>query len=74
LYYTFYKSVGHDDQDCRAYNLLHESSRDIIIFRAKYNKKEILHSTTLQGEENSLLMVDTEDKDEEEVWDEAEDK
>jgi hypothetical protein len=40
----------------------------------KYNKKEILYSTTLQGEETSLLMVDTEDEDEEEVWVEAEDK
>jgi hypothetical protein len=38
----------------------------------KYIKKEILHSTSLQGEENSLLAVDTED--EEEVWAEAEDK
>jgi hypothetical protein len=29
LYCTFYKSVGHDDRDCRAYNLMHERSRDI---------------------------------------------
>jgi hypothetical protein len=43
-------------------------------FRVKYNKKEILCSTTLQGEEASLLVVDIEDEDEEEVWAEAEDK
>jgi hypothetical protein len=28
LYYTFCKSVGHDEKDCRAYDLLHERSRD----------------------------------------------
>jgi hypothetical protein len=43
-------------------------------FKVKYNKKEILRSTTLQGEETSLLVVDTKDKDEEEEWAEAEDK
>jgi hypothetical protein len=29
LYCTFYKLVGHDDRDCRAYDLMHERSRDI---------------------------------------------
>jgi hypothetical protein len=29
LYCTFYKSVGHDDRYCRAYELMHESSIDI---------------------------------------------
>jgi hypothetical protein len=29
LYYTFYKSIGHDDRDFRAYDLMHERSRDI---------------------------------------------
>jgi hypothetical protein len=29
LYCMFYKLVGHDDRDCRAYELMHESSRDI---------------------------------------------
>jgi hypothetical protein len=43
-------------------------------FKVKYNKKETLCSTTLQGEETSLLVVDTEEEDEEEVWAEAEDK
>jgi hypothetical protein len=43
-------------------------------FKAKYNKKETLHSTTLWGEETSILTVDTEDEDEEELWVEAEDK
>jgi hypothetical protein len=43
-------------------------------FKAKYNKKEILHSTNLEGEETSLLMVDTKDEEEEEVLAEAEDK
>jgi hypothetical protein len=43
-------------------------------FKVKYNKRETLHSTTLQGEEISLLVVATEDEDEEEVWVEAEEK
>ena len=43
-------------------------------FKVKYNKKETLRSTTLQGEEISIFVVDTEDEDEEEVWVEAEDK
>jgi hypothetical protein len=29
LYFTFCKSVGHDDRDCRDYDLMHEISRDI---------------------------------------------
>jgi hypothetical protein len=29
LYFTFYKLVGHDYRDCRAYDLMHERSRDI---------------------------------------------
>jgi hypothetical protein len=41
-------------------------------FKAKYNKRETLHSTTLQGEKISLLAVATEE--EEEVWAKAEDK
>jgi hypothetical protein len=43
-------------------------------FKVKYNKRETLLSTTLRGEEISLLAVATEDEDEEEIWAEAEDK
>ena len=42
--------------------------------KAKQNKKETLCSTSLQEEGNSILSVDSEDEDEEEVWAEAEDK
>jgi hypothetical protein len=28
IYCTFYKYVGHDENNCRAYDLMHESSRD----------------------------------------------
>jgi hypothetical protein len=28
LYYTFCKSMGHDEKNCRAYYLMHERSRD----------------------------------------------
>jgi hypothetical protein len=40
----------------------------------KYSKKEIPCSTSLKGEENSILMVDTEGQDEEEVWAKAKEK
>jgi hypothetical protein len=43
-------------------------------FKAKYNKKETLRSITLLGEENSILVVDSEDEDEEEVWVKAKDR
>jgi hypothetical protein len=43
-------------------------------FKVKYNKKETLCNTTLQGDETSTLTVDTEDEDEEGVWAEAKDK
>jgi hypothetical protein len=39
-----------------------------IKFKAKYNKKETLHSIILQEEETSTLVVDLEEEDEEEVW------
>jgi hypothetical protein len=39
-----------------------------IGFKAKYSRKEILHSLTLQGEETSNLMVDLEEEEEEEAW------
>jgi hypothetical protein len=42
-------------------------------FKVKYNKKETLRSITPLGEENSILAVDSEEKDEEEVWVEAKD-
>jgi hypothetical protein len=28
IYYTFCKYVGHDEKDCRAYEILHERLRD----------------------------------------------
>jgi len=43
-------------------------------FKAKCNKKEILRSTTLLGEETSTLVVDSEEEEEEEVWVEVEER
>jgi hypothetical protein len=43
-------------------------------FKVKYIKKKTLHSTTTLGEETSILTVDSEDGDEEEVWVEVEDR
>jgi hypothetical protein len=43
-------------------------------FKLKYRKKETLRSITPLGEETSILMVDSKEEDEEEVWVEAEDR
>jgi hypothetical protein len=44
-----------------------------IVSKVKYSEKEMLRSTTLLGEETSILTVDSEEEDEEEEWVEAED-
>jgi hypothetical protein len=43
-------------------------------YEVKYTKKEIMHNTTLKGEEISLLAVAIEDEDEEEVWTKVKEK
>jgi hypothetical protein len=43
-------------------------------FKANYNKKETLRNITPLGEETSILTVDSEDEEEEEVWFEAKDR
>jgi CTP:molybdopterin cytidylyltransferase MocA len=43
-------------------------------FKPKYNKKETLRSITLLGEATSILVVDSEEEDEEEEWVEAMDR
>ena len=35
----FCKSVGHDYRDCRAYNLMHEMSRDIFKIQGKLQQE-----------------------------------
>jgi hypothetical protein len=39
LYCTFYKSIGHDDRDCRAYDLMHERSRDIYKIQGEVHQE-----------------------------------
>jgi hypothetical protein len=39
LYCRFCKSVGHDDMDCRAYNLMHERSRDIYKIQGEVHQE-----------------------------------
>jgi hypothetical protein len=41
LYYTFCKSVGHDEKECRAYDLLHERSRDNYKIQGKVQQEGI---------------------------------
>jgi hypothetical protein len=45
-----------------------------IRFKAKYKKKEKLHSITLLGEETSILVVDSKEENDEEEWVEAKDR
>jgi hypothetical protein len=39
LYHTFCKSMGHDYWDCRAYELMHERSRDIYKIQGKVQQE-----------------------------------
>jgi hypothetical protein len=39
LYCTFCKSVGHDDRDCRAYDLMYERSRHIYKIQGEVQKE-----------------------------------
>jgi hypothetical protein len=39
LYCTFCKSVGHDDRDFTAYDLMHERSRDIYKIQGEVEKE-----------------------------------
>jgi hypothetical protein len=43
-------------------------------FKVKYNKKETLHSITPLRKETSILMVDSEEEEEDEVWFEVKNK
>jgi hypothetical protein len=43
-------------------------------FKVKHNKKETLRSITPLGGENSILVVDSKEEDEEEEWVKAEDR
>jgi hypothetical protein len=40
LYYMFCKSIGHYDRDCRAYDLMHERSRDIYKIQGEVKQEE----------------------------------
>jgi hypothetical protein len=39
LYYTFCKYVGHDEKDCRAYDLMHERLRDTYIIQGEVQEE-----------------------------------
>ena len=74
LYYTFCKFVGHDDRVLGLMISCTKGQETYTKFKAKYNKKETLRSTTPLGEETSILVVDSEDEEEEEVWVQVKDR
>jgi hypothetical protein len=51
LYYTLCKSVGHDEKDCRAYDLFHERSRDIYKIQGEVQQEGNTTQYTPQEEE-----------------------
>jgi hypothetical protein len=67
LYCTFCKSVGHDEKDCRPYDLMHERSRDTYIIQGEVQQEGTMRNSTPQEEETSTLLEDSE-----EVWIEVE--
>jgi hypothetical protein len=68
LYFTFFKSVGNDDRDCRSYDLMHKRSRDIYKIQGELQKEGNTTQYNSPGRGNFNLVVDSEDEDEEEVW------
>jgi hypothetical protein len=40
MYCTFCKSVGHDDRDCREYDLMHERSIDVYKLQGEVQHEE----------------------------------
>jgi hypothetical protein len=39
LYFTFCKSIGNDDIDCRAFDLMHKISRDIYKIQGEVHQE-----------------------------------
>jgi hypothetical protein len=60
--------VGHDEKDCRATISCMKDQETHIEFKVKYNRKEPLCNLTLQKEETSIVVVDSEEEDEQEAW------
>jgi hypothetical protein len=70
LYCTFCKFVGHDEKDCRAYDLLHERSRDTYRIQGDMQKERNASQFNSPEDEISTLAVDSEE--EKEAWVEVE--
>jgi hypothetical protein len=52
MYCMFYKSLGNDDSDCRAYDLMHERSRDIYIIQCEVQQECNATQYNSPGREN----------------------
>jgi hypothetical protein len=61
LYYTFCKSVGHDEKYCRANDLLHERSRDTYRIQGEVQQEGNTTQFNSQEEEDSTLMKNLEE-------------
>jgi hypothetical protein len=75
LYFTFYKSVGHADQYCRAYDLMHERLRDIYKIQGEVHQEGNNAHYNPPGRGNFTPSGGyKEEEEEEEVWVEDEEK
>ena len=74
LYCTFCKSIGHDDRDCRAYDLMHERSRDIYKIQGEVQQEGNTTQYNSHGRGNFNPHSGFRGKDEEEEWVEAVEK
>jgi hypothetical protein len=52
VYCTFSKSIGHDDIDCRAYDLMHERSRDVYKIQGEVQQEGNTMQYNSQGRGN----------------------
>jgi transcription initiation factor TFIID subunit TAF12 len=59
FYCMFCKSIGHDDMDCRDYDLMHERSRDIYKIQGELQQEGNTTQYNSQEEETSTVMVDS---------------
>jgi hypothetical protein len=60
--------VGHDEKDCRAYDLMHERSKDAYRIQGELQQKGNVAQFNPQEEDTSTLVVGSEEEENEEAW------
>jgi hypothetical protein len=52
MYFMFCKSVGHNDRDCRAYDIMHKISMDICKIQGEVQQEGIIAQYNSPGRGN----------------------